>query len=168
MTAAYQMLESTAAANPLDLIEDLALGHGWSLARPHEEEAQMIVATPATELQVSLSWNPDNELLQLAAMYDFRVPQARRAEAMRLIGLLNERLAAGHFEIWSREGLVLYRNALLLAGGAPATPAQCEALIATAVQACAAHYPAFQFVLWAGRRAEEALRDCIFETAGEA
>ncbi len=168
MTAAYPTLEHPAAANPLDLVEDLAMGHGWSLARLHDEEAQMVVTTPATDLQVSLAWNPDSELLQLAAMFDFRVPQSRRAEALRLVGLLNERLAAGHFEIWSREGLVLYRNALLLAGGAPATPAQCEALIATAAQACTTHYPAFQFVLWAGRKAEDALRDCIFETAGEA
>ena len=168
MTAAHHLLQEVGPAHPLDLLEEVALGNGWSLARPHADEAQMIVAGEAAEMQLSLSWDPHGELLQLACMFDFRCPPARRDEVLRLIALLNERLPAGHFELWHGEGLVLYRNSLLLSGGAGATPEQCEALVTAAVRACNAFYPAFQFVLWAGRSARDSLRDCIFETAGEA
>ena len=38
----------------------------------------------------------------------------------------------------------------------------------TAVAACDRYFPAFQYVLWAGKSAREALATALFETAGEA
>ena len=37
-----------------------------------------------------------------------------------------------------------------------------------AIAACERYYQAFQFVIWAGRSAREALDAALFETAGEA
>jgi hypothetical protein len=70
--------------------------------------------------------------------------------------------------MWSNEGVVIFRNSHLLTGGADITPQQCEALLRSATDACDLYYQAFQFVVWAGKTAQEALSQVMFETVGEA
>ena len=62
----------------------------------------------------------------------------------------------------------MFRNALLLAGGAEPTHGQCETMLRVAVEACERYFQAFQFVIWAGKSAREALDSVLFETEGEA
>jgi hypothetical protein len=62
----------------------------------------------------------------------------------------------------------MFRHALLLAGGVEASGRQCEVLLSAALDACERFYPAFQFVVWAGEGAREALEAAMFETAGQA
>ena len=96
------------------------------------------------------------------------MPEARRAEVKQLIALVNEQLWIGHFDIWNHEGVILFRNSHLLTGGADVTPQQCEALLRSATDSCDLYYQAFQFVVWAGKSAAEALESVLFETVGEA
>ena len=86
----------------------------------------------------------------------------------RLIGLINEQLLTGHFDLWHRDGSLVFRNGLLLSGGAEANDAQCEALIRFAVETCERYFPAVQFVVWAGRKADDALESTMLDTMGEA
>ncbi len=46
------------------------------------------------------------------------------------------------------------------------TPQQCEALLRSATESCDLYYQAFQFVVWAGKSAREALEGVLFETVG--
>ena len=62
----------------------------------------------------------------------------------------------------------MFRHALVLAGGVEASNGQCEAMLGIGLDACERYYPAFQFVVWAGKPAREALDAAMFETAGEA
>jgi hypothetical protein len=55
-----------------------------------------------------------------------------------------------------------------LSGGADVTPQQCEALLRSATESCDLYYQAFQFVVWAGKTAPQALESVLFETVGEA
>src|SRR6185503_14018565 len=48
-------------------------------------------------------------------------------------------------------GMVMYRQALVLPGGLTASTAQCESMLVGAIHACERYYPAFQFVVWAGK-----------------
>jgi hypothetical protein len=57
---------------------------------------------------------------------------------------------------------------MLLAGGAQPNDAQCEAIMANALEACERYYQAFQFVVWAGKTTTEALEGAMFDTQGEA
>ena len=98
---------------------------------------------------------------------DLKVPEKRREEVVRLLSLVNAQLLLGHFDLWA-DGSVLYRNALLLTGKAEANDAQCESLIHLGLAAVQTYYPAFQFVIWAGHSAEEALDSALLETMGEA
>jgi hypothetical protein len=41
-------------------------------------------------------------------------------------------------------------------------------MVASALHACERYYPAFQFVVWAGKSAHEAMSAAMFETEGEA
>ena len=70
---------------------------------------------------------------------------------MQLLALVNEQLWLGHFDLWQAEGVIMYRNALLLTEGMEAGTAQLEAMLAAAVEACERYYQAFQFVIWAGK-----------------
>ena len=85
----------------------------------------------------------------------------------RLIAQINEQLWFGHFDLWTIEGLVMFRHALLL-NGSLATPRQCEAMLKAALEACERYYQAFQFVVWAGKESREALVSTMFETEGQA
>jgi hypothetical protein len=84
------------------------------------------------------------------------------------VSSVNEQLWVGHFDLWSSENVVMFRHSLLLTGGAEPTDGQCEMLLKTAVEACERYFQAFQFVIWAGKSAKEALGTALFETQGEA
>jgi hypothetical protein len=62
----------------------------------------------------------------------------------------------------------MYRHALLLTGGIVASRPQCESALGTALESCERYYQAFQFVLWAGKSATEAMDAIMFETSGQA
>lgn len=161
-------VENRTTVHPLDRIEALAEINEWSLERQNDDEVSMMVDASWGTLQISLSWREDLEGLHLAGCFDFKTPHLRRAEVGRLLNLINEQLYLGHFDVWRNDGTVVFRNGLSLAGGAEANEAQCEALISQAVESCNRYYPAFQFVIWAGRSAEEALESSLIETMGEA
>jgi len=153
--------------NPIDLVEQLASTHGWTCERTNDDELTLVVAGNWTDYHVSLNWREDLEALHLACAFDFRVPDNRLAEMYRLIAQINEQLWLGHFDLWTMEGLVMYRHALLL-NGSIATPSQCEAMLKAALEACERYYQAFQFVVWAGKESREALVSTMFETEGQA
>ena len=81
---------------------------------------------------------------------------------------VNERIWLGHFGMWEDEGLPMYRHAMPLRGTQGPTAEQLEDLLDTAVYECERFYPAFQFVIWGGKTAAEAITAAMIETAGEA
>ena len=161
---AYQPEET----NPLDQIMRLAECKSWSVERTTEQEVNMIVSGQWCDLYLSLNWRDELESLHAAVTYDLKVPAARRDEVSRLLMLINSQLFHGHFDHWDADGTILYRNSLLLAGGATATDAQGEMLLRMSVELCETYYPAVQYVCWAGRNARDALECIMFETVGEA
>lgn len=154
--------------NPLDVVERMASTNDWSFERADEDEITIVVAGKWTDYQVSFTWMFDIEALHLACAFEFKVPERCRSEVSALISMINEQLWIGHFDLWVKDGLVMYRHALVLAGGVAASKRQCETLLSTALDACERYYPAFQFVVWSGKTAREALDSAMFETAGEA
>lgn len=154
--------------NPLDLLEQVASVRDWIFERSHEDELTICVAGEWRDHHISLNWRNDLSGLHVATTLDIRVPYDKRPTIRHLLTLINEQLWSGHFDLWSEDGVLLYRNSLLLCGGAAATPEQCEALLRLAVEACERYYPAIQFVLWAGKSAEDAIAAAMFETRGNA
>jgi hypothetical protein len=154
--------------NPLDVVEGVAAVNGWSFERATEDEITLVVAGHWTDYQVSYTWMDDIEALHLACAFDLKVPEARRGEVQQLLSLINEQMWVGHFDLWPQDGLVMYRHALVLAGGVAASGRQCESVLSMAVEASERYFPALQYVLWAGKTARDALDAAMFETSGEA
>ncbi len=154
--------------NPLDVVEKLASVHDWTFDRSGDDEISISISGRHADYQVSITWMGDIESLHFACAFDLKVAEARRTEALQLIAQINEHLWVGHFDLWIVDGIVMFRHALLLSGGVEASGRQCEALLDMALGACERYYPAFQFVVWAGKSAREALDSSLFETLGEA
>ena len=108
------------------------------------------------------------ESLHVSCSFDLRIPARKRTEVASLVQMINEQLWLGHFDLWSKEDIVMFRHAHCLAGGAQASDLQCSTIVNAALTACEKHYQAFQFVLWAGRGAKESLELAMFETQGNA
>ena len=159
---------STTAQDPLDLIERLALVQDWGFERTAEAELVMSAAGQAGDLALSLIWRADLESLHIACQFAGKVPPQRREEMGRLINLVNEQLLYGHFDLWRQDGSVMFRNNLLLSGGAEAGEAQCEQLIRIAIETCERYHAPFQFAIWAGAPAERAITSNFFSAAGQA
>jgi hypothetical protein len=154
--------------NPLDVVEHMAAGNNWPFERAGEDEIGIVVTGRWTNYQCSFTWMDDIEALHLACAFDMKVPDARLTDVQRLIAMVNEQLWVGHFDVWTQNGVIMFRHALLLAGGVSASDRQCEAVFGMALDSCERYFPAFQFVIWAGKSPREAMDSAMFETAGEA
>ena len=153
--------------HPLDVVERLASLKDWIFDRAETDEMSVSVSGTFADYHVAFTWIEDVEALHVACAFDFRVPDNRLTEMYRLIAQINEQLWLGHFDLWTQEGLVMFRHALLL-NASVATPRQCEAMLKAALEACERYYQAFQFVVWAGKESREALVSTMFETEGQA
>ena len=156
------------ANHPLDMVEQLAAVQDWPFDRSAEDEINLSVSGKWADYQICFNWRDDLEGLHLACTFDVKIPAQRIAEVCRLTARVNEHLWLGHFDIWADEGVLLFHYGLLLAGGADATPSQCEAMLRLALDACERYFPSFQYVIWAGKTADQAIEAAMFETAGEA
>src|SRR5712671_803342 len=143
--------------HPLEVVEGIANDNNWSFERSGEDEVTIVSRGEWTDYQLSFTWMTEIEALHLACAFDMKIPTQRRAEVQRLIAAVNEQLWIGHFDIWTQTGMIMYRQALVLPGGLTASSAQCESMLAGAIHACERYYPAFQFVVWAGKTAEQSM-----------
>ncbi len=163
-----EIAEMTSASNPLDIIELVVQGEEWPFDRSAEDELNISINGSWSDYHVTFNWREELEALHMGCAFDLKVPQEKRQEIYALLAMLNEQLWIGHYDLWSEEGIVLFRHGLIMNGGAMPTPEQIEALLRISIEACERYYPAFQFVLWAGKTAVEAVAACAFEAQGNA
>lgn len=161
-------LEVSRDIHPVDVIEQVAHNNDWSFERAGDDEISIAVTGSWSDYQVSFSWMEDFEALHLACAFDIKVPEARALEVMRLLSLINEQMLFGHFDLWEQEGAIMFRQSLLLAGGVEPSSQQVEVLLSSALEACECYFQAFQFVVWSGTSARDALAGVLFETYGNA
>ena len=166
---AYAVLENSEINfNPLDAVEPLASANGWAVERQGDEEIVTEVSTAVCTFRLWFAWRADCEALHFTCAFDMKVAAPRRPSIYPLLAMINERLWLGHFDMFSDEGMVVFRHAMLLRGGGGATPEQMVDLVHASLAECERYYPAFQFVLWGGKSPEEALAASILDTQGEA
>lgn len=158
----------TRLTHPIDLTEHIASINDWPFERSSDDELTLAIAGSWSDYHLSLNWRDDLESLHIACAFDLKVPMPRIAEVYRLLAHINEQLWLGHFDLWQAEGIIMYRNALLLTEGMEAGSGQLEAMLSAAVDACERYYQAFQFVAWAGKNARESLDATLFQTVGAA
>lgn len=162
------ILQESHTTNPLDVIERLVDDQGWPFDRQGDLEMAVQIPGKWCDYNLYFSWNEEASAIHFTAAFDMRVPQERRPETYELLALLNEKMWLGHFGIWASEGVPMYRYALPLRGVGDPSFEQMEDLIEVAVLECERFYPAFQYVVWGGKSATDAVEAAMLDTVGEA
>ncbi len=155
-------------AAPIDMLERYFAAHGWTADRD-EDEIVAKVKGSWSEFELRAIWRGDDGVLQFLAFPDIRVADDRRPAIYETLGLINEQLWIGHFELWSSSGILLFRHAAMLDPDEPALSLEAaEMLVESAMDELERFYPVFQFVLWGGKTPREAIAASLIETQGEA
>jgi len=160
---------------PIDMLEQYFQSHEWAYERDGDEEIVTTVKGSWSEYELRALWREDDRVLQFIAMTGISAAAGKaeadvRAGLFEALALINEQLWIGHFELWSTDGAILFRHAVLVdaADDASLTMAQVHTLVDAAIDECERYYPVFQFVLWGGKSPRDALAAALIETEGEA
>ncbi|MFS0773268.1 YbjN domain-containing protein [Sphingomonas sp. 1P08PE] len=156
-------------AAPIDMLEAYYAAHGWDHERQDDEIVATVKGSWAT-YELRALWRDEDSVLQFLAFPDIKVTDDRKAAIYETIGLVNEQLWIGHFELWSSSGILLFRHAAMIDGDDDITLSlgAAELLVESAIEECERFYPVFQFVLWGGKSPRDALAASLVETQGEA
>ena len=161
--------ETTAfTQNPLDLLEDIVGTNDWTFERLSPEEMLVEVSGRWCHYRLFFFWQEDVSAMQFSCQFDMRVPGSRRSAVVELLAMINERMWLGHFDIDAEEASPMFRQTTLLRGAPSASVEQLEDLVEIALTECERFYPAFQFVIWGGKSASEAVSAAILDTIAEA
>src|SRR5437763_1509487 len=107
-------------STPIDMLEHYFNAHGWAYERAADEEIVANVQGSWAQYELRAVWRDDDHVLQFLALPDIRVPADKRPAIYEAIGLINEQLWIGHFEMWAAAVLVLAVKPQLLDAVAPA------------------------------------------------
>lgn len=154
--------------NPLDIVEQTAIANEWAFQRQGEDELAAELDGHWCHYRLWFSWHADMGVLHLSCALDMKVPPKKRDTLYVLLGLANEKLWLGHFDLWSEESLIVFRHALLVREGVGLGGELVQDLVEIATTECERFYPAFQFTVWGGKPPREALTAALLETEGEA
>ena len=115
MSASVQTTRD-AAANPLDIMEQIVTANDWAFDR--RGEAEMVAEAPGRWCDYSLyfAWREDIGALHFSCAMDMKVQPAKKQPLYELLASVNERLWLGHFGLWAEEGVPMFRHAVLLRG----------------------------------------------------
>src|SRR3954453_5232138 len=164
----FELERETSA--PIDMLEHYFSAHNWTYERGGDEEIVANFQGSWAQYELRAVWRDEDHVPHVLALPHTPAPADKRAQVYETIGLVNEQLWLGHFELWSNSGLVLFRHAALLEAEerGTLTLAHAETLVEAAIEECERFYPVFQFVLWAGKTPQEAIAAALIETQGEA
>jgi hypothetical protein len=153
--------------SPLHLLEDLFLQFDWHYENTSDTEIMAEVEGRWCLYRLFATWHQDLECLLINALFDIKVPLAKKPYVEALLSAMNPKVWLGHFEVTEGD-IPTFRYNLTLRATMGATPEQLEEILLAAVVECDRLYPALQFVLWGGKSPEEALMAAMLETHGEA
>ncbi len=154
--------------NPLDLLEELVSANEWPFDRSGPDEMVVEASGRWCDYRMYFVWRADVGALYFTCAFDCRVPDAKRSQIAEMLALVNEKLWLGHFDVSSEEGLPMFRYTMMTRGWQTLSVEQLEDLVDIALCECERFYPAFQFVVWAGKTPQDAVSMAIMDTAGEA
>ncbi len=158
----------SALRNPLDLMEEIVSANEWLFDRASNEELAIEVQGRWSDYRIFAVWQHELGALQFSCQLELKVPPQRRTPVCELVSELNGRLWLGHFDLGPEMVMPTFRHTLLLRGGSGASAEQLEDLVEFAIAECERFYPAFQFVIWGGKSASEAVASSILDTVGVA
>ncbi|MCZ6447787.1 MAG: YbjN domain-containing protein [Alphaproteobacteria bacterium] len=167
MTESLYQMEAD-DAHPIDLVERVIGANQWSHQRVSDDELAVEIAGCWCDYRLFFAWHREAAAIHFSLALDMRVPKAKHGQVGVLLATINEKLWLGHFDLWSEDGLPMFRYAVLLRGTSGPSHAQIEELVNIAVSECDRFYPAFQFVIWGGKSVADAVACALIDPVGEA
>ena len=152
----------------MDVVEQTLLAADWACERSEEGLIHCASLTRWGEFAGMFAWRDEPASLNFSLTMDLRAPNAKHAAISELLRRMNERLWLGHFDYWTDEGVAVFRHTIPMLDRISPDPGEIAAVLAAALDAADQFLPAFNFVVWAGKSAEEAVTAVAFETHGEA
>ena len=154
--------------HPIDLVQDIAAHHEWDFDRLAEDQIAMAIVGQWRTYSITLAWSGYDETLRMVCTFEMEPPPEKLPHLYEALNAVNDQCWAGSFTWWDAQKLMVYRYALVLAGGQVASSDQIDTMINAAVLAAERYYPAFQLVVWGDRTPEQALQVAIAEAYGRA
>ena len=158
---------ASAPVNPIDLVEEIVQANEWPHDRASDEEMVVEVSGRWCDYRLLFVWQREINALHFSCGFEMKVPRRRRVAIYELLAAVNERLWIGHFDVADDQS-PSFRQGVLLRGAQGASVEQIEDLVDIALSECERFYPAFQLVVWGGKRAEEAIAAAMIDPIGEA
>lgn len=152
----------------LDVVEHTLLAADWACERSEDGIIHCATQTKWGEFGGMFAWRDEPASLNFSLTLDLRAPNAKQSAISELLRRINERLWLGHFDYWNEEGVAVFRHTIPMLDRIAPDGGEIAAVIAAALDAADQFLPAFNFVVWAGKSAEDAVAAVIFETQGEA
>lgn len=167
MTESLYQMEAD-DAHPIDLVERVIGANQWSHQRVSDDELAVEIAGCWCDYRLFFAWHREVAAIHFSLALDMRVPKAKHGQVGVLLATINEKLWLGHFDLWSEDGLPMFRYAVLLRGTSGPSHAQIEELVNIAISESDRFYPAFQFVIWGGKSVADAVACALIDPIGEA
>ena len=162
------MSDNNLLVNPIDIIEDVIYQKKWSFSRAADHELVAEISSQWCLYRLYFTWSEKINALSLSITFDIRFPQTQFKKAYELLGLINENLWIGHFDITSRNGIPAFRHTILSSSENEILHKKFEDLVDIGIYECEKFYPCFQQILFEESSAKEAIKLSSFEIIGRA
>ena len=154
--------------NPIDIVEEVIYEKKWSFSRADEYELVADISSKWCQYRLYFTWSENIRAISFTITFDLKFPQNKIIKAYELIGLINEKLWLGHFDITSKNGIPAFRHTILSNADSDFLHKKLEKLVDIAIYECEKYYPSFQQVLFDEIEPSESLLFANFEVLGSA
>ena len=154
--------------NPIDIVEEVIYEKKWSFSRADEYELVADISSKWCQYRLYFTWSENIRAISFTITFDLKFPQNKIIKAYELIGLINEKLWLGHFDITSKNGIPAFRHTILSNADSDFLHKKLENLVDIAIYECEKYYPSFQQVLFDEIEPSKSLLFTNFEVLGSA
>jgi len=154
--------------NPIDIVEDVIYEKKWNFSRSADCELVADISSNWCQYRLYFTWSEHVRAMSFTITFDLRFPKSKIFKAYELIGLINEKLWIGHFDITNKNGIPAFRHTILSATNNDFLHKKLEDLVDIAIYECEKYYPSFQQVLFDEIEPSESLVFANFEVIGSA
>tara|TARA_Y100001970_G_scaffold156368_1_gene191340 strand:+ start:382 stop:870 length:489 start_codon:yes stop_codon:yes gene_type:complete len=154
--------------NPIDIVEEVIYQKNWSFSRADDYELVADISSKWCQYRLYFTWSENIKAISFTITFDLKFPQNKIIKAYELIGLINEKLWLGHFDITSKNGIPAFRHTILSNAESDFLHKKLENLVDIAIYECEKYYPSFQQVLFDELDPSESLLFANFEVLGSA
>ena len=154
--------------NPIDIVEEVIYEKNWSFSRADDYELVADIASKWCQYRLYFTWSENVRAISFTITFDLKFPQSKLNKAYELIGLINEKLWLGHFDITSKNGIPAFRHTILANSDIDFLHKKLENLVDIAIYECEKYYPSFQQALFDDMEPLESLEFTNFEVIGSA